>query len=364
MKVFYVDPRAEVTDPNKWYQPQLSLVNKLKRLIDESGLFNDISRGDIVAVKTHFGDRGTTKTLRSVFVRAVVDKVREYGGRPFVTETTGLGMIKLRSTAVGRLEIAEENGYTQQTLNAPIIIADGLYGFDYVESEVNGKHLSKVYVARAIAEADLIVCCTHFKLHMQAGVGGSIKNVGVGCVAKPSKYDVHVRGYPKINEKCTKCGKCLEVCPANAIRDYRVVEELCMKCTGCYEVCDYDAVELDWLEGRDVSERIVECAKGVLNVNDNFVYLNFLLDITPHCDCHPFSDVSIVPDLGLLASEDIVAVDFASLNMYLDAVRNSKIGPLPHDSFWEWTDPLGMIEYAQEIGLGKKDYEIEKIEVR
>lgn len=226
MDVFWVDSRAVVLEPERWYQPKLSLVSKLKRLIDESGILQEIQKGDLVAVKTHFGDRGTTKTLRSVFVRAVVEKVVERGGRPFVTETTGLGMIRPRSTAIGRLEIAEENGYTQQTLKAPIIIADGLLGLDFVEVPVEGKYLKKVYVAKAIAEADAVVFCTHFKLHMQSGIGGSIKNAGVGCVAKPSKFDLHATGFPRIiAEKCTKCGKCIEICPTGAIENYQIVEK-------------------------------------------------------------------------------------------------------------------------------------------
>ncbi len=359
-KIYFVDPRAEVTDPDKWYQPQLSLVSKLRKLIDESGIFDNISGGDIVAVKTHFGDRGTTKTLRSVFIRAVAEKLKELGARPFVTETTGLGLTKLRSTAHGRLLIAEENGYTQQTVGAPIIIADGLLGFDFVEVGVNARHLDKVCVAKAIAECDAVVCCTHFKLHMQTGIGGSIKNVGVGCTAKPSKFDVHIAGYPEINENCNECGRCVEICPTKAIENFKIVKERCLKCTGCSEVCERDAVTLNWLRGVEVAERVVECAKGVLKVNPNFAYINFMVDITPHCDCHPFSDVPVVRDIGILAAKDIVAIDAASLDMYLN---EAKIGFLPPNRFWEWTDPERMIRYAEQLGLGKRSYEIERIEV-
>ncbi len=359
--VFYVNPRAEVTDPARWYQPNLSMVRKLEKLIDESGVLDVVSKGDLVAVKTHFGDRGTTKTIRSVFIRSVVEKVREIGGRPFVTETTGLGLTRLRSTAFGRLEIAEENGYTQQTVRAPIIIADGLLGFDFVEVPAKGKYLDKVYVAKAIAECDAVICVTHFKLHMQAGIGGSIKNVGVGCVAKPSKFDIHMSKYPEINEKCTKCDKCIEICPANAIEDYRIVEEKCLKCTGCAEVCEYDAVNLYWTVGREVGERIVECARGIMDINSNFAYLNFLMDITPHCDCHPFSDIPIVPDLGILASKDMVAIDKASVDMYMraEAIRGAL---LEKERFWPWTDVDGVLEYASELGLGSLDYRLVEVE--
>jgi len=353
--VYFVDSRAEVCEVEKWYQPKLSLIRKLEKLIDESSALDFIDKGDIVAVKTHFGERGTTKTLRPVFIRKIVDAVRKRGGEPFVTETTGLGIVKDRCTALGRLKIAEENGYTSQTLNAPIIIADGIKGYDYVEVEVNGKHLKKINVARAIADADAVICATHFKLHMMAGMGGSIKNIGVGCVAKPSKFDLHCPSYPSINEKCNQCGECVEVCPSNAIVDFKVIEELCIKCGGCDEVCKQNAVELTWLTGKDISERIAECVSGVMKTVDNFAFFNFAIDITPHCDCHPYSDNPVVPDIGIFASNDIVAIDKACYDAFIKLEKNP-------DSlvkgFWEWTDPLAQINHSEKLGIGESNYKI------
>ncbi len=362
MEVFYVDSRAIVLNPEEWYQPKLSLVSKLKRLLDKTQMLDSIGSGDIVAVKTHFGEKGTTKTLRVPFIRAVVEKLLELNARPFVTETTGLGLTRLRASAIGRLQIAEENGYTQQTLKAPIVIADGLLGFDFVEVPINGRHLKKVYVAKAIAECDAIVFCTHFKLHMESGIGGSIKNVGVGCVAKPSKFDVHANGFPEIiSEKCTKCNECIEICPTKAITsDYKILEEKCLKCTGCYEVCDSEAIRINWLSGKDVGERIVECAKGVSELKKEMVFLNFLVDVTPHCDCHPYSDNALVPDFGVLASKDMVSIDCASYDIYKELPLISDI--LEGKKFWPWTDPERMMSYAEELGIGEKSYKLVKVD--
>lgn len=358
-EVFFTDARAKVVDPDLWYQPHLSLVSKLEKLIDKSNILDFICTGDIVALKTHFGERGTTKTLRSVFIRKIAEKIKERGGRVFVTETTGLGLIRDRCTALGRLLIAEENGYTSQTVGAPIIIADGMLGFDFVEVDVIGKHLKKVYVAKTIAEVDAVVCATHFKLHMQAGMGGSIKNVGVGCVAKPSKFDLHCRGYPRINENCNECGKCVEICPTNAIVNFQIDEKRCLKCTGCKEVCEENAIDIDWIEGREISERIVECAKGVYNIvgKENFAFINFMIDVTPHCDCHPYSDVPVISDVGIFASNDIIAIDKACLDVMMNARLNQE-SLLAQSRFWEWTDPFAQIEYGEELGLGSGNYKI------
>jgi len=352
-EIYFVNSRADVKDVSKWYQPELSLAKKVEKLIDESGNLDFINKGDIIAVKTHFGERGTTKTLRPIFIRKIVNAIKERGGKPFVTESTGLGLLKDRCTAIGRLKIAEENGYTAQTVNAPIIIADGIKGFDYVDVDIIGKHIREIKVARAIADSDGVICATHFKLHMMAGMGGSIKNIGVGCVAKPSKFDLHCPDKPKINDNCDQCSDCIDVCPSNAIINFKIKPELCIKCGACDEVCKKEAIELNWLTGKDISERIVECASGVMKTVDNFAYFNFALDITPHCDCHPYSDNPIVPDIGVFASNDIVAIDKACYDAFITSKRNpdALVG-----DFWEDTDALTQITYSEMLGLGKSSY--------
>ena len=358
--VFFVSADVDVTEPEKWYQPQQSLVFRLERLIEESGILEDISQGDIVAVKTHFGDRGTTKMLRSLFIRKIVEKVKERTRHVYVTETTGLGLIRDRSSATGRIMIAEENGFTSQTLGAPIIIADGLKGFDGVVVRQNTKHLKEVHVARAIAETDFVVVATHFKLHMKGGIGGSLKNVGVGCVTKTTKFDIHIPNPPRIDkEKCTKCMKCVEICPVNAIRNFEIDLTKCLKCTGCAEVCKDRAVKIGpWIDGDEFAERVVEAAKAVLDTvgKDNFSYLNFAIDITPHCDCHPYSGNPQVPDIGIFASKDIVSIDAASLDAYKRESLTSRA--LIKERFWKRTSPERQIQYAEELGLGESKYDL------
>ncbi len=364
--VFFTDVRAPITEPAEWYKPELSAVSKFEKMIKESNLFDFIEKGDRVAIKIHFGLSGTTRVLRPVFVRKAVEMVKARGGKPFVTETTGLGLLYDKSNAIGRLMIAEENGFTQQTCQAPIIIADGLLGFDYVERTISGKWMEKVHVARAIADADKVVSLAHFKGHIRAGIGGSIKNIGVGCIAKPSKYSIHLSKLPEINENCSECGKCIEICPAGAIsRDYLIDEVRCLRCLGCYEVCEENAVNIgDWNMGHEIAERIVECASGVLMEvgKENFVFVNFAIDITPHCDCHPYSDQPIVPDIGIFASRDIVSVDSACYDALKKAegIRGSLVEEIGGLNF-SWTFPERQLEYGEDMGIGEKKYTLIRV---
>ncbi|MDY6965265.1 MAG: DUF362 domain-containing protein [Halobacteriota archaeon] len=368
-KVYFVDTRAVIESKGRWYQPELGAVNKLEKLIKASDALDFIEARDVVAIKSHFGVYGTSKPLRSVFMRKVARMVQEKGARPFLTESCGLGMKQDRSFAVGRIDIAEENGYTHQTVAAPIIIADGMWGFDHVRTEIDGEQLSEIYVAKAIAEADKVISLAHFKGHMEGGFGGAVKNLGVGCVAKRSKYDIHITGFPKINlEKCNKCYKCVDMCPAAAINeDIKLDEQKCIKCNGCMEVCEPRAIRVRFNESEDTSIRIVDCAKGVIDLigPEKFYFFNFLMDITPGCDCCPYSDNPIVPDLGILASKDPLAIDKASVDLVNAAPtlpgsmaegHEEKLGGM-----WQ-TNPGYQLKAAKKRNIGSIDYEMIEVE--
>ncbi|HIH36293.1 MAG TPA: DUF362 domain-containing protein [Methanocellales archaeon] len=367
-KVYFTSSRAPVKEPHKWYQPSLSGVNKLDRLLNMSGILEDIEKGEIIALKMHFGIRGTTKSLRSMFIRKVAQMVKAKGGEPFVTETTGLGMLREQCFALSKIEAAEASGYTHQTLSAPIIIADGLRGFDCVEVSVDGSQLKKVYVAKQIAEADKVISLAHFKGHMNAGFGGALKNIGIGCVAKTSKYDAHIYSPPNINDNCTECGACVKICPVDAIIDWKVDVEKCIRCQGCAEVCEEGAISFKWASSKDLSERFVDCAKAVLDLvgKENIKYVNFLLDITPHCDCCPYSDNAIVPDLGILASDDILAIDKASVDMVNKApVIADSMAQNADDKFhgmYGWVHSSDQLDAAKKLGLGEMEYELIEID--
>jgi len=316
-EVYLLDSRVPVKSFEHWSNHKLSLAYRLEELSRRSGFSGFIEEGDLVAIKVHFGDHGTTRTLRSLYIRKIVEIVKSLGGEPFVTETTGLGMLYDRNKATGRLKIAQENGYTFETLGAPIIIADGLKGFDYVEVEAP-EPLGKVAVARAIYEADKVVALTHVTAHMGSGFGGALKNIGVGCTAKPTKFDLHHNNMPRIiEEKCTLCRACEKVCPSGAIRAPEIDKNKCIKCDGCSEACREYAIEVEWTTGEELSHRIAKAAKAVLDSKgrENFFYFNFMLEVTPHCDCFSFSDSPLSKDAGILAGSDILAIDRASVDI-------------------------------------------------
>lgn len=376
--VYYVDSRAPVKEVKDLFQRKFSLVNKLERLVEESELLDDfIEKGDVVALKTHFGIHGTTKPLRPVFIRKISEIVQRRGGFPFITETTGLGMIYDQNTHIGRLKIAEENGYTPQTLSAPIIIADGLKGFNGRKIIVDGLQLKEVYIAELIAEADKIITLTHVTGHMQGSLGGAIKNIGLGCISKPSKYDVHLYEPPIIdNNKCDNCMKCVEICSFNAIKNKDNSVEIdpskCGKCLGCWEICEKEAIITKFTTSKDMCERMVDCVKAIHDKlgSGKFRYINFLVDITPHCDCHSYSDNAVVPDIGVLASEDIVAIDKASADLIYKApaLENSMGSGLGFNSkkfenIFSQTDFEYQLKAAESLKLGCRNYILKKLEI-
>ncbi|MHA1716927.1 MAG: DUF362 domain-containing protein [Promethearchaeota archaeon] len=360
---------------NSWFERHRSLKYRLVKLINEINLFSNIEKGDLVAVKVHFGDDGTTRAIRSLYIYAIVKLIKKRGAHPFVTESCGLGMKLRRTRADGRLEIAKENGYTSETVGCPIIICDGLLGIDDVCIEIdNAFEINKIHVASAIAHADKMVVVSHVKGHPQNGMGGAIKNLGVGCVSKYGKFQYHVNDFIKIDEnKCTGCGKCLDACPTGAIKPsdsgkFYIDQKTCVLCTGCNEVCDDKAIIVNWGNSREIAPRLVDNARGVIKAlgKENICYINFVMDIVPVCDCIPYSDNPIVPDIGVLTGFDPLAIDKASYDLIVEQpiLPNSlgvKGSSTPFKSIFEGTtnsDPKHTFEFAKKTDIGSIDYEI------
>lgn len=369
-KLYFVSARSV----GEFSNYDISVVAKLEKLLRKFNLSRYIAKGDYVAVKIHFGSTGGHRTIRPVFVRKIVDAVKQAGGKPFVCDT-------VRIEGYEYLEVANQNGYNYSTLGCPVILADGLFGRNCVRVKA-GELMGEIGIASEIFDADAMVVVTHCKGHIGAGFGGSIKNISMGAISSKNREGKAERGRVHaeerivvewIKENCKLCGECVKICDHNAIRIYKkevvINNDLCAKCGRCAKTCPNNALLLPVPEER-FQRGMVEAAKATLSTfkKKKVVYINFLMEVMPHCDCHLHSDVPIINDQGILIGDDIVAIDYASINL----IENSK--PLP-DSAAEGLKPgkglfkkivkrdgyIHIIESAKQ-GLGSLEYEVVDIE--
>lgn len=366
--VYLVSLRAE--------SEKTAVLRKVKRLTRRL-IEEKIDKDDLVAVKVHFGERGNHGFIKPIFLRYIVEAIREAGGKPFLTDANTL-YTGFRHNAVDHAETAIFHGFGYASVPAPIIIADGLRGENYREIEVNLKHFQSVKISSAIAEADFLLIVTHVKGHIEASLGGAIKNVGMGCAARPGKQLQHGETFvpdPRA-ELCIGCRRCIVHCPADALflnenRKSEVRKELCIGCAECVVYCPTGAIETSWSSSSTtLQERMVEYTAGAIKgKEDKVAFINFLTDISPDCDCTPWHDASLVPDLGILGSHDIVAIDSASVGLINQAIglqgsslkQAFKAGDDKFKDVHPTADWQTQINYAQSIGLGSPDYQLEEL---
>ncbi len=351
-----------------------NLFNRIINLCYEAGLKDKIKERDFVAIKLHFGEMGNAAFIRPIFVREVVKEIKKLNARPFLTDANTL-YVGSRSDSVNHLETAIKNGFSYATVDAPIIIADGLKGGDEVAIEVNLKHFNEVYIGSQVVEADALISMAHFKLHELSGFGGAIKNVGMGAASRKGKLAQHCEIAPKVKQKkCIGCGTCMKKCPGNAInfnenKKAFIDANKCIGCGECILLCPVEAIQIQWSNAyNSFMEKMVEYTFGVLkDKKEKSIFINFLTNISPACDCYPFNDMPIAPDLGVMVSDDIVAIDRASADMLNIAPANKgskvdsckvedKIKCVYPDVDWET-----QLEYAEKIGLGSNNYELIEI---
>ncbi|MDZ4180923.1 MAG: DUF362 domain-containing protein [Coriobacteriia bacterium] len=354
------------------------VVPRAGALLDRAGLSSAVSENDLVAVKLHFGERGNTGFVQPIFVREAVARVKAAGGKPFLTDANTLYRGQ-RFNAVDHLACAIHNGFSYATVEAPVIIADGLDGRDAVDVPIVGgrgtdSHTLEVFAAAA--HADAMVAITHVKGHEATGFGGALKNVGMGLGCRSAKQRMHSDFSPAPDaEKCTACGRCVTWCPVDAIsigpdRVAVVDYEVCYGCGECVAACPFGAISIAWKTTPEaIQEKIVEHVAGAVAGKDGkVVYLSFVTNVSPDCDCWHFSDASIVSDIGVLASTDIVAIDQAAYDLVTAAVglagsRGQDMG-VGDDKFAAITgiDGTVALAYAAAMGLGTRDYRLVTVE--
>lgn len=366
-KVYFTDFRTRVG---------VSLTEKLQRLIKKAGITDIDMDGKFVAIKMHFGELGNLSYLRPNYAKAVADVVKECGGKPFLTDCNTL-YPGSRKNALEHLDCANINGFNTITTGCQIIIGDGLRGTDDITVPVrNGEYCKEAYIGRAVMDADIFISLTHFKGHESTGFGGAIKNIGMGCGSRAGKMQQHNSGKPIVHDDlCRGCRRCAKECGSDAITyengKAAINQDICKGCGRCIGACAFDAIEnQNWDANEILGRKMAEYSQAVCDGRPTF-HISLVRDISPNCDCHGENDAPILPDVGIFASFDPVALDQACVDACLHAtpMPNSQLSDNLADPHWHhhhdnfldsnpnvrWKETL---EHAEKIGLGTREYEL------
>ncbi len=351
----------------------VSVLEKLTKLLEASGMGNIDFDNKYVAIKIHFGEPGNLSYLRPNYAKTVVDFIKCRGGKPFLTDCNTL-YVGRRKDALEHLEAAYENGYSPFSTGCHVIIADGLKGTDEVLVPVNGTSVKEARIGRAVMDADIVLSLNHFKGHELVGFGGAVKNIGMGCGSRAGKMHMHAAGKPQINSKaCVGCKDCSKFCAHDAIsfenKKAIIDHDRCVGCGRCLGTCRYNAVGSGSSNSVDeLSVRIAEYTHAVLDGREQF-HINLIMDVSPYCDCHAENDAPIVEDIGMLASFDPVALDCACADLINAAtpLRNSRLGELDDlGDHFKSTHPITdwrvCMQHCEKMGTGVMAYELIRLD--
>ena len=370
-KVYFTDLRTQIG---------VSQLDKLEKLIRAAGIGDIDFDHKMTAIKIHFGEPGNLTYLRPNYAKRVADVIKSLGGLPFLTDCNTLYPGR-RKNALEHIESAYENGFTPYSTGCQVIIADGLKGSDDIEVPVRGgEYVKAAKIGRAIMDADIFISLSHFKGHEMTGFGGTIKNIGMGCGSRRGKMEQHAAGKPNVSAKrCVGCRQCAKQCAQDAIsygedRKASIDHSKCVGCGRCIASCNFDAISAENDAAiPDLNRKMAEYAKAVVDGRPQF-HISLVIDVSPYCDCHGENDMAILPDVGMFASFDPVALDQACADACL------KQEPIPgsllddnmhaegfcdhHDHFKNTTpetDWRSCLEHAEKIGLGSRSYELIRV---
>jgi len=370
-KVYYTSARAP-----KWDYKE-SMLGRFERMLTESGLMSRFGAKEWVAVKTHFGSDGAHRVVRPSFLNKVTAALKGVGAKPFVADT-------VRIMGLDYLEVANQNGINHLSVGCPVILADGLYGNDSLLIKA-GEILGEIAVASVIHDVPAMVVCSHIKGHIQAGYAGAIKNLAMGGVSSAHREGGWQKGRGHMHchaevpltwdmELCTFCSQCESVCPKDAItfKDEKFAwdEGACWRCGRCARVCPSGGLVLP-ANDETFQKSLAESAMAVLSTfkPGKVVYINFMTEIQPECDCMPSCDVPMLQDQGIMMSDDLVAIEQATIDMLRRAhplpqsiaeERECK----PGDDVLSIVNPKNFdlqIAHAEALGLGSRVYEVEEV---
>lgn len=370
--------KSKVYFTNLRTNSNMTLLQKLDRLVKKAGIENIDFNEKFVAIKIHFGEPGNLAYLRPNYSKVIVDLIKSKNGKPFLTDCNTL-YVGRRKNAIEHMDAAYENGYNPFATGCHVIIADGLKGTDEAIIPVEGgEYVKEAKIGQSIADADIFISMNHFKGHESTGFGGALKNIGMGCGSRAGKKEQHNDGTPTISEsKCRGCKKCQKECANNGLvfnketKKMSINPDTCAGCGRCIGACNFDAIAFEnYTAVENLNCRMAEYTKAVVDGRPTF-HISLVVDVSPNCDCHAENDAPILPNIGMFASYDLLALDQACVDACMNAtpIRNSQLGDNlakedfhdHHDHFTnstpesEWKTCLS---HAEKIGLGSRDYEL------
>lgn len=334
--------------------------DSLQKLLEKVNPFKDYKKDEFIPVKLTIGDSQCVYNIHPELVKIAVSEIKKVKARPFLFDTNVIYKGE-RLNAIDHLNLAQSKGFGHTRVGAPFIIADGIFGQDGKEHIINSDYIKKIKIPSFIGSLDSLLVLSHATGHILSGYAGAIKNVAMGMVSKPTKQVQHSSLKPHIIEKkCTSCGCCIRICPAEAIsfkKEKALIDQTkCIGCGECLSACKFDAIFINWSEDHDVfAKRLIDVAGFILSEFKNKFFMTFGFDITKECDCISTKDEKIFSEnIGILASKDPIAIDKA----LVDLINKDK------DVFKE-TGLLDthktMFDYSHKKGLGNIDYNLIEI---
>jgi uncharacterized Fe-S center protein len=292
-------------------------------------------------------------------MKGLVDELLSLETKPFTTDTSTLYTGR-RHNAIEHSVLADEHGFNVKTIGIPFIVCDGLFGTEETPVKINAPLNEEVLIARDICRCQSILSVAHFTGHLAVCPAATIKTLGMGCASRKGKMRQHSSTKPTIGDECTLCGECYKHCPADAITlgeiQAHIDRDKCIGCAECVAVCRFGAIKHDWgAELEQLQKNVAEHALGVVKGKENrAVFFNYIISVTADCDCFDRVDMpKIVPDIGIAASTDPVAVDKAALDLVEKAGEKSFAKLAGNDKL----DPAPQLEHAELIGLGREKFE-------
>lgn len=362
-----------------------NLLQKLHRLLKTAGIENIDFTDKYAAIKIHFGEYGNLAFLRPNYAKVVADYVKELGGKPYLTDCNTL-YVGSRKNALDHLDTAYVNGFSPMQTGCHVIIGDGLKGTDETLVPINLEYIKEAKIGQAVMDADVFISLTHFKGHEAAGFGGAIKNIGMGCGSRAGKMEQHCDGKPQVDQTgCIGCKQCAKICahdaPTFADGKATIDHNKCVGCGRCLAVCPKNVIEsTSWNSNQMLNYKMAEYAYAVCNGRPCF-HVSLICDVSPNCDCHSENDIPIIPNVGMLASFDPVALDQACADLCnkmpvnTGSILDDNIKACgcghdhadheKHDDHFDMTHPdtewRTCLEHAEKIGLGTREYELVRI---